>query len=258
MHHIHIDRYAGLASPVHALDPRAKLVAAVAFVFLVVLTPDGRFASFGVYALLAWSALALSGVSKAYALKRSLVVLPFAVAVSAFVPFTTPGTIIGGFHLGGIDARITIEGLARFASLSLKALISFFATITLAATTPFGELMKAAGSLGLPAKMAVLISFMYRSLFLVIDEASHMMLARDLRGGGGLLIRRASGGIVGALLVRSMSHAETLSRAMTLRGWTGRPVSLREDRLTARDVASSVGFLGLAIAGFVLGGYVHG
>jgi energy-coupling factor transporter transmembrane protein EcfT len=62
---------------------------------------------------------------------------------------------------------------------------------------------------------------------------------------------------VGALLVRSMEHAETLSRAMILRGYTGRPVSLRESRIDARDIALTSGFLGLAAAGLVLGSLVH-
>ena len=257
MHHTHIDRYAGLASPVHALDPRVKLAAALLFVFLVVLTPDGWFASFGVYALLVWAAVAASRVPKGYVLARSLTIIPFALAVSVFVPFITPGRTVWEFSLGGFEARMTIEGLARFASLSLKTLLSFFATITLAASTPFGELMKAAGALGLPAKMVVVLSFMYRFLFLIIDETSHMLLARDLRGGGGKSLIRASGGIVGALLVRSMEHAETLSRAMILRGYTGRPVSLRESRIDARDIALTSGFLGLAAAGLALGSLVH-
>ena len=258
MHHIHIDRYAGLASPVHALDPRVKLAAFLAFVFLVVLTPDGRFISFWVYLFLAAGALAASRVPLRYALIRSAAALPFALAVAVFVPFITPGTVLREFHVWLFDFHVTVEGLARFASLMLKVIVSFIATITLAATTPFGELMRAAGSLGLPARMVVMLSFMYRALFLIIDEASHMMLARDLRGGGGKSLLRASGGIVGALFIKSFGHAETLSRAMVLRGWTGRPVSLREDRLDARDIALAVGFLLAAAGGFIAGGMFHG
>ena len=257
MHHTHIDRYAGLESPVHSLEPRVKLVATLAFVFLVVLTPDGWFASFGVYALLVWAAVMASGVPKGYVLRRALMLFPFALAVSVFVPFITPGRTVWTVHWWVLNGVVTAEGLARFASLSLKALLSFFATITLAASTPFGELMKAAGALGLPAKMVVVLSFMYRFLFLIIDETSHMLLARDLRGGGGKSHLRASGGIVGALLVRSMEHAEILSRAMILRGYDGRPVSLRESRIEVRDIALASGFLGIAAAGLVLGGAVH-
>lgn len=257
MHHTHIDRYAGLASPVHALDARAKLLVTLSFVFLVVLTPDGWFLSFGAYALLAWGAVFASRVPKGYVLRRSLTIFPFALAVSAFVPFITPGPEIWSFDLGPVSGRMTTTGLARFASLSLKALVSFFATITLVATTPFGELMEAAGRLGLPSRMVVVLSFMYRYLFLIVDEASHMLLARTLRGGGGRALLRASGGIVGALLVRSFEHADRLYFAMLLRGYEGRTVNLRPLRLTSRDIAISAGFLGLAALGFAFGRLLH-
>ena len=49
MHHLHIDRYARMTTPVHALDARVKLVTVLSFVFLVVLTPDARYLSFFVY-----------------------------------------------------------------------------------------------------------------------------------------------------------------------------------------------------------------
>jgi cobalt/nickel transport system permease protein len=257
MHHTHIDRYAGLQSPVHALDARAKLLATLAFVFLVVLTPEGWFPTFGVYAVLVWAVIFASRVPKGYILQRSLTIFPFALAASVFVPFITPGPALWSFDWGPFSGQVTVTGLERFASLALKALISFFATIALVATTPFGELMRAAGALGLPSRMVVVLSFMYRYLFLIIDETSHMLLARTLRGGGGRALLRASGGIVGALLVRSFEHADRLYFAMLLRGYDGKPVSLRPTHLTARDIAPVSLFLGLAVLGLVLGKYLY-
>jgi cobalt/nickel transport system permease protein len=257
MHHTHIDRYAGLESPIHALDSRAKLITTLAFVILVVLTPNGWFFSFGLYALLAGTAIIASRVPPGYILKRSLTIMPFALAVSVFIPFITPGAALWAFHAGPLSGQVTGEGLVRFFSLSLKALLSFFATITLVATTPFGELMKAAGALGLPAKMVVVLSFMYRYLFIIIDEASHMVLARDLRGAGGKSLLLASGGIVGALLVRSFEHSEKLYYAMLLRGYTGRPVTLHPSHLNARDIVLTSLFFTCALAGLFLGKLFH-
>ncbi len=257
MHHTHIDRYAGLQSPVHDLDARAKLLATLAFVLLVVLTPDGWFFSFGMYAALIWGAIFVSRVPKRYILLRSLSIFPFALAASAFVPFITPGPEAWSFRFGPFAGTVTSTGLERFGSLSLKALVSFFATITLVASTPFGELMEAAGKLGLPSRMVVTLSFMYRYLFLIVDEASHMLLARNLRGGGGRSLLRASGGIVGALMVRSFEHADRLYFAMLLRGYEGRPVALRPMRLAFRDIALTGGFLVFAALGLAFGGMLH-
>lgn len=257
MHHTHIDRYAGLSSPVHVLDARAKLVTALAFVFLVVLTPDGWFLSFGAYALLIWTAIFASRVPKGYILQRSLTIFPFALAASVFVPFITPGPVLWSFDWGLLSGQVTTTGLTRFVSISLKALVSFFATVALVATTPFGDLMKAAGELGLPSRMVVVLSFMYRYLFLIIDETAHMLLARNLRGEGGRSFIRASGGIVGALLVRSFEHADRLYFAMLLRGYEGKPISLHPSHLIARDIALSSCFLGLAALGLLLGNCLH-
>jgi cobalt/nickel transport system permease protein len=257
VHHTHIDRYAGLQSPVHALDARAKLLATIAFVFIVVLTPDGWFFSFGTYTLLICGVIFSSRVPKDYIFKRSFSIFPFALAVSVFVPFITPGPEVWSFDLGPLSGTVTSTGLERFASLSLKALVSFFATITLVATTPFGELMEAAGKLGLPSRMVVVLSFMYRYLFLIVDETSHMLLARNLRGGGGRSLLRASGGIVGALLVRSFEHADRLYFAMLLRGYEGHPVALRPLHLSVRDAAFAAGFLTCAAFGLVFGGFLH-
>ncbi|MFA6472173.1 MAG: cobalt ECF transporter T component CbiQ [Candidatus Latescibacterota bacterium] len=257
MHHTHIDRYAGLESPIHALDSRAKLVAVLAFVILVVLTPNGWFLTFGLYALLVGAAMAVSKVPCGYILKRSLTILPFALAVSIFIPFITPGNALWTFHFGLFSAQLTDTGLVKFFSLSLKALLSFFATITLVATTPFGDLMKAAGALGMPSRMVVVLSFMYRYLFIIIDEASHMILARDLRGAGKKSILLASGGIVGALLVRSFEHAEKLYYAMLLRGYTGKPVTLHSSHLHLRDIVITVVFFTCSLAGLILGKFLY-
>ncbi|MCG6534886.1 MAG: cobalt ECF transporter T component CbiQ [Syntrophales bacterium LBB04] len=257
MHLTHIDQFTGLMSPIRSMDPRAKLIAALTFILLVVVTPDGYFLSFGLYAALVWIAIAISRVPSGYILKRSLSILPFALAVSIFLPFITPGPTLWRIDLYYFSANVTTNGLMRFTSLSIKAVLSFFATITLVATTPFGELMKAAGDVGLPSKMVVVLSFMYRYLFIIVDEASHMILARDLRGAGGKSILSASGGIVGALLVRSFEHAERLYQAMLLRGYAGAPVTLCATRLQSRDVVFSAGFLILAVFGLFVGRMLH-
>ena len=255
MHHLHIDRFAGLSSPVHAIDPRAKLVTTLLFAFLVVLTPDGFFMSYAVYFLAALAVIAVSHVPVGYVSKRSLTLLPFVVFISIFVPFITPGAEVAGFDAGPFRAIVTDRGIVRFLSIVARAVTVFFATITLVSTTRFGDLMRAAGALGLPAKLVVVLSFMYRYLFILVDEASHMLLARSLRthGNGGAAVLKASGGIVGALFVRSFEHAERLYEAMMLRGYTGNAVSQRPMRLGARDIALCGSFIVLSLAGLALG-----
>jgi len=255
VHHLHIDRFAGLSSPVHSVDARAKLLATLAFLFLVVLTPDGRFVSYIVYFALVSTVITPSHIPPGYVLKRSLALLPFTAAVSVFVPFITPGAPVHTFDLGPLEATVTDQGIIRFVSINSRALICFFATVTLVSTTRFGDLMRAAGTLGLPSKLVVILSFMYRYLFILIDDAGHMMLARDLRAYGRKrrTLLPAAGGIIGALFVRSFEHAERLYHAMMLRGYDGRPRSLTPMHLSGKDVIYAVSFLGLSLLGFAAG-----
>ena len=197
----------------------------------------------------------LSGLPLTYILVRSLTIIPFALAVSVFVPFITPGEIVREFSFGPVDAVVTDAGLVRFASLCLRALISFFATIILVSSTRFGDLMCAAGALGMPVKIVAVMSFMYRYLFIVIDEVSHMILARDLRSveRKRISLLTASGGIVGALFIRSFEHAERLYTAMLLRGYTGKTLTVAPMRFTTSDAVFSSVFCAVSLTGFFAG-----
>lgn len=258
MHHIHIDRFAGLSSPVHSIDPRVKLFTTLAFIIMVVLTPDGYFLSYAIYFAAVWIALFISHVPAQYILKRSLTIIPFTLAVSFFVPFITTGPVLWEFNIGSFIVHVTSTGLIRFFSLCFRAFISFFAVITLVSSTRFGDLMWAAGKLGLPSKLVIIVSFMYRHLFILVNEVSHMILARDLRSPKKRKnILLASGGIIGALLVRSFEHAEKLYYAMLLRGYSGHPVTLNTKHLKPRDIVFSSLFIGIAAIGLLTGRHFH-
>ena len=259
MHHTHIDRFAVMSSPLHAVDARVKLITTVGFILLVVLTPDGYFISYGLYVALMSVVIFLSHVPPLYILKRSLTLLPFILVISIFIPFITSGPSLFELSIGPISTHITSSGLIRFFSIGFRAFISFLATILLVSTTRFGDLMRAASVLGLPSIMVVLLSFMYRYLFILVDEAAHMLIARDLRGSKrGLPVLVASGGIVGALLVRSFEHADKLYAAMLLRGYTGQPVTLTPMRFKSTDIVISIFFLGIAVLGLIAGGLLVG
>ncbi len=255
MHHLHMDMFARMDTPVHRLDARVKLTTALAFVFLVVLTPDARYLSFAVYITIMGAVILTARIPALFVLKRSLMLLPFAVAASIFVPFTTPGESMADLSAGPLKLVLTVEGGHRFASICLRAFTAFLAVITLVAATRFGSLMRAAAALGCPRQLVTVLSFMYRYLFILVDEAAHMLLARDLRAHGnrGFALVRASGGIVGALMVRSFEHSQQLYNAMLLRGYSGTPVLLEPFVLKRRDIISAALFLAAAGCGHLMG-----
>jgi cobalt/nickel transport system permease protein len=77
--------------------------------------------------------------------------------------------------------------------------------------------------LKIPAIFVLLLSFLYRYLYLLWDEAEQMQRARNLRYFGGRWSRQVSllGRLAAALFLRSYERAERVQKAMISRGWTG-------------------------------------
>ena len=95
--------------------------------------------------------------------------------------------------------------------------------ILLYSTTTFPSLIRGMEKLGVPRVFTVLLSFMYRYSFLLIDETHRMKRARDSRSFSGkwLWQLRTIGHMIGTLFLRSFSRAERVYLAMLSRGYQG-------------------------------------
>jgi len=177
MKHDFIDRYARIESPVHSLDPRAKTVAFLAIIIACVTTPPGDWWAFAIYAGLIVIIANASKLPVKYVLTRLMVVLPFILVVAVFVPFMNKGGTI--YHLGPFS--VSQNGLLVLWNVTAKALISVACLILLSSTTPFGDLMHGFERLRVPRFFTTVAAFMYRYIFIIVDEAERMSRARDSR-----------------------------------------------------------------------------
>lgn len=229
MHASAFDRYHAGESLVHRLDPRVKVLITVAFIVSNSLLPDAAWAAYGVAFLAVLAVTALAGLPLGFAPRRSLIALPFTVAAMSIV-FTLPGTPVFTVDLGPWHLVATDAGLVRFASIIARSLLSVQMAILLVATTPFPDVIHALGHLRVPAPLVAVLSFMYRYLFVLADEAMRLMRARDARsagragarGGGSLRWRaRVAGHMVGQLFMRSYERGDRVYNAMLARGYHG-------------------------------------
>ena len=222
--HAFLDKYSGLDSPVHRLDPRAKVVGTVFLVAICVTTPPTLVAAFAAYLALELALLSLSRLPWRHVLKRYLVVLPFVAAVALVVPFLSQGG--GSYNLGPL--RLHGRGLLVLWNVAVKSTVSVLAVILLSSTTPFPELLKAMRELRVPALLVNLLSFAYRYIFVLVDEAQRMQRARDSRGWNGrwLWQSRVVGNMVASLFLRSYERGERVYAAMLARGYDGEIRSL--------------------------------
>lgn len=239
MLHIHLaDQYRRGSSLLHRLDPRVKILGAVTFIAAASVLPAGAWVEFGLLFAGALLAARASGLGAGFALRRSFLALPFALAAIT-LPFTVPGQTIA--RVGGLT--VSAEGTIRFTSLLIKSWLSIQPAILLSATTSFPDLLWGLRALRVPRPLVSILSFMYRYLFVLADEALRLMRARASRaaaaeggGGGSLAWRgRVAGGMVGNLVLRAFERSERIYDAMVARGFRGELRALGTPRLTELD-----------------------
>lgn len=234
------ERYEAGSSPIHHLDARVKVVTAVLLIFGIMLTPVGAFPA---YPLL-WAVIgSLAGISKVSAWRLARLGGIAFIFTLAAIPllFTTPGNSFTAL----MGLQITDTGAARFLDIVLKSWLSVQIGLLLSITTPFTDLMWALGWLHVPNILVAIISFMYRYLFTLKEEAERMLRARAARSGsiaghksGGRLLWQAqiAGGMVGSLFLRSYERSERVYAAMLSRGYTGQIKSQDGTPLSWRSI----------------------
>jgi cobalt/nickel transport system permease protein len=82
------------------------------------------------------------------------------------------------------------------------------------------------------------LGFLYRYLFVLIDEAQRVRRARDFRGAALAPLGRriaAAGGVIGSLFLRTLNRSQRVHLAMAARGYHGESHSLSQLRFTGTD-----------------------
>ncbi len=258
MHHHYIDRFAYGDSPIHRLDPRAKVLAVVAY--SVVLISLGRYQvpSPG-YLILPAVLLFWSGTPLWFVLKHTLLVSPFVVCLVIFSPIFDRTPVQLPFGGGTVPG-----GWLTAATVLIRFVLGMFVLIALASTTRFPELLKGLEGLGVPKVLVTQLRFLYRYLFLLVDQAMHLRQARAARdaGRGPMKWRWQSGaGLVGILFIRTLDQAERTHLAMTARGYDGTIRLLRPLQWKSHDtlfLAATAVYLFLMRWGGHFGGWLHG
>ena len=223
MRHEFLDHHSKLHSPIHHLDPRAKIAVFFGFTLVGVSTPPGGLLLFG---LLAGGLIGIARIAQlpiVHLLRKLLVVLPFLLVITASIPFIKKDGIAGGYNLGLGGIPLSQSGLWILWNVLIKSCLGVFSMILLYSTTSFPSLIRGMERLGVPRVFTVLLSFMYRYSFLLIDETHRMKRARDSRSFSGrwLWQLKTVGHMVGTLFLRSFNRAERVYLAMLSRGYQG-------------------------------------
>ena len=207
------------ASPIHRLDPRAKLVGLAGVTLVAVSTPLGAWPAFAACAIVLAGVAALARVGPATLWARARVVLPLVLFVAALVPFVRAG----GARVDLGPLTVSEAGLATCAAVSAKAVLGTVSAVLLSATTSFPDVLHGLERMRAPRLLCVIAAFMYRYLFVIADEARRMRVALAARGyrPRHALQAAAIGRVAISLFLRTYDRAERVYVAMLARGYAG-------------------------------------
>lgn len=233
--HPEIDRFAHLSSPLHRLDPRAKIAVFMAFLVATALVRDLPGALLALGLALLW--VGLSRIPVSFILRRLRAVMFFLSPFLILLPLTHPDGWQMGLMRGGI---IFIKGLAMVLTV-----------FPMFGTTPFHVSMKALARLKVPERLVAMILFTYRYLFGFAEEVRTVQQAARARGfkaGNNRRTLSTIGNLIGLTVVRAYERTERIYQAMLARGFKQKFGTLHEFSFTWPDAWKSLTILLASVA----------
>jgi len=208
---------------IHRIDPRHRIVGAVAFSFIVALTD--RFFPLIIAVVISLIVAIAARLNPGAMMRRLTVVLGFLMLLWMVLPLTVDGPAlirIGPFAL-------TRPGIILAGRITLKVLAILVMFTTLVATMPLTTLGHALHRLMVSKKIVYLILMTQRYIHLLGNEYQRTIRALRMRGfipRTNLHTYKTYAYLIGMLFVRSVARAERIEWAMRCRGFNGRFHSL--------------------------------
>ena len=239
----YMDTLASRQTAVHRLDPRAKLLTTLVFITTVVSFDKYEIAALIPFFIYPVFLCAVGNVPPVYLVKKLILVSPFAVMIGIFNPLIDREILV---RLGDLGIS---GGWISFASILIRFVLTVGAALILIAVTGFYGVCAALEKLGTPRVFVVQLMFLYRYLFVLVDEASRLVRARSLRsfgtGGGGF---KTFGSLVGHLLLRTLDRAQRIYLAMCCRGFDGKIHIMKPLKFGLPEIGFISGWLAFFLA----------
>ena len=160
---------------VHRLDSRSKLLAAMSFVVCVASFPKYEVSALVPLAVVPVSIGVLGGVPLRLVLRLLIAASPFALMLGMFNPLLDRTVWLK------IGSVVISAGWLSFASILIRFMLSVGMVLVLIATTSVPGLLSGLRRFGLPRPFVDQVQFLYRYLFLLLEEGEHISHARQVR-----------------------------------------------------------------------------
>lgn len=231
-----LDMLAKNSSPVHRLDPRAKVLTTLIFIIYVVSFDKYEIARLLPFFFFPAFLIGLSNVPFGYLLKKLLIVSPFVLFIGIFNPLLDREIIL---HLGSLAIS---GGWLSLLSILLRFTLTVGAALLLIATTGFPAICAAIVKLGVPRIFAVQMLLLYRYVFVLIEESIRMIRAYSLRSFSKKMDHRIFRQLLGNLLLRTLDRAQRIHMAMLSRAFSGEIHIMRQFSFGRQEFIFLIGF----------------
>ncbi len=211
-----LDELASGDSPFHRLDPRAKLLTTLVFIGTVVSFGKYEVSALVPFFIFPLVLVSVGGLPLSFLAEKVLLVAPFAFFIGVFNPLLDKTVMI---HLGSVPVS---GGWLSFCSIMIRFALTVGSALVLIGLTGFHAVCMGLERLGVPRPFVVQLLFLYRYIFVLIDEASRMIRAKSLRTFNKKGTKIGTfGSMLGHLLLRTMDRAQRIHLAMCCRGFDG-------------------------------------
>ncbi|NHZ84804.1 MAG: cobalt ECF transporter T component CbiQ [Planctomycetia bacterium] len=228
---------------IHRIDARIKLLVTVVFVLSVMSMNRYDIIALFPFFIYVVAIIAIGRLPVLSLIKKALIMSPFAIMIGVFNPFfdKVPHLNIYGLNITG--------GWISFISIILRFFLTVEAGLILVSVTGMYRICNALRQLGLPEVFVTQILFLYRYLFVLIEEGTGMIRAKELR-----VFKKSQnnlklfGRIAGSLLLRTFNRAQRIYQAMVARGYKGKINMIENSKINSVDVIYGLGWIMFFIA----------
>ena len=240
---MNLEPFAQGTSTLHTLDPRVKVLAAIAFATVAAVSQHFRPLIGALIAagfLIGWARLDPGALAR-----RLLLINGFVALLWLFLPFTFPGQEL--FSLGPLSA--SREGVRHALLITCRTNAIVIATIALLGTSSIFNLVHALRHLHVPDKLIHTFFFCYRYIDVIHLEYLRLrnaMRIRCFRPRTGMHTYRTYAYLIGMLLVRSYERSQRIYQAMLCRGFRDKYPTYHHFHMRRQDFAV-LGLMGVGI-----------
>lgn len=203
------------------IDPRAKIILFISFIFVVLLTPAYNLISLVVLGLTLIFLILISGLPGYKIIKAILKIYPMILMISFFQIITfNPGDYL---HSGIGIFSISEDSWFRIAGFQIKTILILGASLLLVSSTPMKLFLTSLERLRAPGWIVAITFFIYHFVFILTHEIARLQIAYQSRYIKLPIIKRlkVQTRLLAVFLSRIFERNDRLYNALISRGFNG-------------------------------------